>query len=284
MDTNTYTPTDPTELPEGHISLIDYMGGELDIINAARISYNTERSTLDERDVKLLRYLMRHRHTTPFEMVQLKWKVKCPMYVWRQWIRHRTGSFNEISGRYTALATEFDKVPPSFWRKQSTTNKQGSQDPFVEGFLPEETGKFLTEREKELHDLARKVYKERLDMGVAREQARKDLPLSTMTHAIWSVNLHNCLHFVKLRIAADAQVEIRGFAGSILSTLRKTHPHTIRAFEDYQLYSVTLNPCDMFYMVNRQSLVDEEEEFRGTPREKQEFIAKMNTLNAHKKL
>ena len=158
---------------KGFIKVIDVMGGDHSIVQAARVSYGAGTKSVNE-DRGLIRYLMRHYHTTPFEMAEIKFMIKCPMDVWRQAIRHRMANVNEYSTRYSIAIDEMATTPAEEWRFQSTTNKQGSGE-----FLPEDLGFDLSEREKYFQEEALRVYQDRIDAGVAREQARKDLPLST---------------------------------------------------------------------------------------------------------
>ena len=193
-------------LDDGFVRVIDYMGSDSSIVQAARVSYGKGTKKLRE-DEGLIRYLIRHHHTSPFEMCEIKLHVRVPMDCWRQWIRHRTANVNEYSTRYSLAIDAAQKTKPDEWRLQAASNRQGS-----EGFLEIEKGKVFSAREHELHKLARKVYNERIEAGLAREQARKDLPLSTYTEAYWKIDLHNLLHFLALRMEAHAQFEIRSYA------------------------------------------------------------------------
>lgn len=217
-------------LNDGFVRAVDYMGGDASIVQAARVSYGIGTKKVSE-DKGLIRYLLRHRHTTPFEMANLKLHIRVPMDTWRQWVRHRTASINEYSTRYSVAIDEKQTTRPDEWRLQATDNKQGS-----DGFLDEIVGKKLSEAEKILHWNAKNVYEERLSQGVAREQARKDLPLSTYTEAYWSMNLHNLLHFLALRMDSHAQKEIRDYANIIGNEIvAKWVPQTWEAFKDYRL-------------------------------------------------
>src|SRR4051794_38021892 len=196
-------------LNDGFVCLVDVMGDDAAVVQAARVSYGEgTRKVSDDRT--LIRYLIRHRHTTPFEMAEIKLLVRVPMDCWRQWIRHRTASVNEYSTRYSIAIDSAQTTPPSEWRSQAETNRQGSGD-----LLPEDVGRTLSGSEQRLQGECRRVYKERLKPGVARKQARKDLPLSTYTEAYWKVNLHNLLHFLSLRMDEHAQKEIRDYATTI---------------------------------------------------------------------
>lgn len=217
-------------LNDGFVRVVDFMGSDNSIVQAARISYGAGTKKVHE-DRGLIRYLMRNRHSTPFEMCEIKLHVRVPMDCWRQWIRHRTANVNEYSTRYSEAIDSLQITEPTDWRAQSSTNRQGSASG-----LSTEVGKRLSEREAELHGLSREVYKDRLDSGVAREQARKDLPLSTYTEAYWKIDLHNLLHFLSLRMDGHAQSEIRDYADVIgRQIVAKWVPATWEAFEDYRL-------------------------------------------------
>src|SRR5689334_19625022 len=222
-------------LDDGFIRVVDYMGADESIVQAARVSYGRGTRKLHE-DRGLIRYLMRHWHTTPFEMCEIKLHVRVPMDCWRQWIRHRSASVNEYSTRYSIAIDASQRTGIDEWRQQSSDNRQGSA-----GTLDSVQGKMLSEREAELQDFARSIYQERLDLGVAREQARKDLPLSTYTEAYWKIDLHNLLHFLRLRMDSHAQQEIRDYATVIgEQVVAKWCPFAWEAFLDYQFHSVGL--------------------------------------------
>lgn len=241
-------------LDDGHVKLVDVMGDDQAVVDAARVSYGegTKRVTEDRH---LIRYLLRHTHTTPFEMCEIKLRVRVPFYIWKQWMRHRTASINEVSYRYSEAIDSMEKTDPDAWRLQATDNKQGSSGfltkwPENLGFRQEATmdcpegawlgedyypspGSYLSERESRLQDDARELYKERLAFGVAKEEARKDLPLSTYTEAYWKVDLHNLFHFLALRMDAHAQAEIRAYANAIAEIVKVWVPWCWEAFEDY---------------------------------------------------
>jgi thymidylate synthase (FAD) len=218
---------------------VDYLGTDESIVQAARVSYGRGTKRVHE-DRGLIRYLMRHRHTTPFEMCEIKLHVRVPMDCWRQWIRHRTANVNEYSTRYSEAIDAAQATPPDGWRRQAGANRQGS-----EGFLDTEVGRRLTERECALQAEARASYEERLSLGVAREQARKDLPLSTYTEAYWKIDLHNLLHFLDLRMDAHAQEEIREYARTISrEILARWCPLVHEAFVDYRREALPLSRLD----------------------------------------
>ena len=217
-------------LDDGFVRVVDYMGNDSSIVQAARVSYG-DGTKKGSDDGHLIRYLMRHRHTTPFEMCELKLHVRAPMDVWRQWVRHRTASVNEYSTRYSIAIDAARSLAPDEWRSQSTTNRQGSGDA-----LPEDVGAALSADEKDFHAAARALYEKRLAAGVSREIARKDLPLATYTEAYWKCNLKNLLHFLSLRMPGAAQYEIRVYAELIgREIVSRWVPKVWKAFEDYEL-------------------------------------------------
>jgi thymidylate synthase (FAD) len=188
----------------------------------------------------LIRYLLRHRHTTPFEMAEIKLLVRVPMDCWRQWIRHRTANVNEYSTRYSLAIDATQATPPDQWRTQATSNRQGSA-----GLFDETVGARLTDAETAFQAQARQLYEERITLGVAREQARKDLPLSTYTEAYWKVDLHNLLHFLALRMDSHAQQEIRDYATAIgEKIIQPLFPIVWEAFIDYRLEGMFLSRLD----------------------------------------
>jgi len=227
-------------LDQGFVRLVDYMGSDEAVVQAARVSYGKGTKRVSE-DRGLIRYLLRHRHTTPFEMCEAKLHVRVPMDCWRQWIRHRTANVNEYSTRYSEAIDAMQGTPPEAWRAQSSTNRQGSGDA-----LDLETGRQLSQQEEELQREARRVYQQRLERGVAREQARKDLPLSTYTEAYWKIDLHNLLHFLALRMDPGAQREIVAYAEVIgREIVSRWVPTVWEAFVDYRLRAMSLTRIDV---------------------------------------
>lgn len=194
------------------LELIRVSGSDLDVVNAARVSYGKKNSKLTERDEKLINYLMEHGHTSPFEHNQLSFRVKCPIYIARQWMRHRINSYNEISYRYVKASLEF--YIPENWRYQDANNKQSS------------IGEFKDDNLKKLYEESiyniMKAYELLIEKGISREQARGLLPLSTYTEFIYTCNLHSLMNFLKLRLGKDAQSEIRAYAQGLL---KLAEPH-----------------------------------------------------------
>ncbi len=226
-------------LNDGFIRVVDYMGNDGAIVQAARVSYGAGTKKVSE-DRGLIRYLMRHLHTTPFEMCDIKLHLRIPMDAWRQWIRHRTASVNEYSTRYSIAIDAAQETLPGEWRRQSESNKQGSA-----GFFSEREGEEFSREEKELHREMRRVYEKRLERGMAREQARKDLPLATYTEAYWKINLHNLLHFLALRMDSHAQYEIRAYAEIIgKEIVSRWVPLAWEAFMDYRFKARRLSALE----------------------------------------
>jgi thymidylate synthase (FAD) len=226
-------------LDDGFVALVDVMGDDAAVVQAARVSYGDgTRQVSDDR--QLIRYLLRHAHTTPFEMAELKFLVRVPMDCWRQWIRHRTANVNEYSTRYSLAIDSMQTTEADAWRTQATNNRQGSA-----GLLSREAGSSLSHSETDLHHRARAVYQQRLEAGVAREQARKDLPLSTYTEAYWKVDLHNLLHFLALRMDSHAQEEIRRYALTLGEQIvQPLFPLVWEAFLDYRVEAMRLSRLD----------------------------------------
>ncbi len=215
-------------LDQGWIELQDVMGDDLAIVNAARVSFLGE-SKGDERDKKLLFYLLRHRHTSPFEQVEFKFRVRAPLVTWWQWVRHRTWSMNAQSGRYTPFE-EGDFYLPDIWRLQAASNKQAS-----EGELSGPQAEALSEKLLAHYQEGFALYKEALDAGVAREMARLFLPGFAVYYTwVVKVDAHNLMNFLRLRMASDAQYEIRAYAWAIYEHFFKAAlPWTAEAFERY---------------------------------------------------
>ena len=226
-------------LDDGFIRVIDYMGNDSAVVQAARVSYGAGTKTLSS-DKNLIDYLMRHHHTTPFEMCEIKLHIRIPMDAWRQMIRTRTANVNEYSTRYSEAIDSMQRTKPDKWRLQSTNNKQGS-----DGFLNAGEGIYFSMDEQTLQEECRKIYKSRLKAGIAREQARKDLPLSTYTEAYWKIDLHNLLHFLELRMDSHAQYEIRQYANTIGEIVEKWCPLVWESFVKHRVNAVILSGSDV---------------------------------------
>ena len=223
-------------LDKGFVGLIDWMGTDSSVVQAARVSYGAGTKKTQE-DRGLIRYLMRHEHTTPFEMCEVKFHIRLPIFVMRQLIRHRTASVNEYSGRYSVMTDEF--YMPETFQKQSTTNKQGREDS-----LDEIHGK-LSWMLEDVHTNAYSKYEELLDPDVARETARAVLPVSNYTETYWKCNLKNFMHMAWLRMDSHAQWEIRMFADAMYGLVQPLFPAVCEAFEDYKLNAVRLSSMEV---------------------------------------
>jgi len=211
----------------GEISLVDFMGGDIDIVNAARASFNSEEEEMDDRNKGLIKYLMNNRHGTPFEMVELKFRVKAPIFVFREWHRHRVASINEWSGRYSKLEPEFYIPQSEYFRRQ--TGKPGAYT-------------FEQIEDEDLVELARcqiedhcragyELYESLLDRGIAKEQARIHLPVNTYSVMIWKTNLRAVMNFLSLRNSEHAMREIRDYARRMETFAWMVCPVAMEAFE-----------------------------------------------------
>ena len=221
-------------LTHGFVALVDYMGNDAAIVQAARVSYGKGTKTVRD-DRGLIRYLMRHRHTTPFEMVEYKFLVRLPIFVARQMVRHRMASLNEFSGRYSVMTDEFEVPPPEEVRHQSSRNRQGRDAP-----LPSEVvERFRSDLDRVSKD-AYAAYSRALEEGVARETARLLLPVAYYTQWYWKIDLWNLFHFLSLRLDLHAQEEIRLYAAEIAKIARVICPVAFEAFEDFELRGLAL--------------------------------------------
>jgi thymidylate synthase (FAD) len=216
-------------LSHGFVALVDYMGNDAAIVQAARVSYGQgTKSVRDDRG--LIRYLMRHRHTTPFEMVEYKFLVRLPIYVARQIVRHRTVSLNETSARYSIVPDEYEVPAPEEVRHQATRNRQGRGDP-----LPAEVVERFRADLDTVSKEAYAAYARALEAGVARETARLLLPVAYYTQWYWKINLYNLFHFLSLRLDAHAQEETRHYAAEFAKLGRLVAPVAFEAFEEFQI-------------------------------------------------
>ncbi|MGH7003391.1 MAG: FAD-dependent thymidylate synthase, partial [Alphaproteobacteria bacterium] len=228
-------------LDHGFVRVIDYMGDDAAIVQAARVSYGRGTKKVRE-DSGLVRYLMRHRHTTPFEMCEIKYHVKLPVFVARQWIRHRTANVNEYSARYSILDREFYIPAPAQLAAQSAQNRQGRGD-VLEGPEAARVLDLLKDDAERNYDHYTEMLNEREDgtvideskNGLARELARMNLTLNVYTQWYWKTDLHNLFHFLSLRADAHAQYEIRVYADAMLETVKRWVPIAYEAFTDYRL-------------------------------------------------
>ncbi len=234
-------------LDHGFVRVIDYMGDDAAIVQAARVSYGKgTRKVLEDRG--LIRYLMRHWHSTPFEMCEIKYHVKLPIFVARQWIRHRTANVNEYSARYSILDREFYLPARDHLAAQSKSNRQGraevlppDQADKVLDLLREDAERNYRDYVWMLNEGTDEVPAEENRVGLARELARMNLSLNTYTQWYWKTDLHNLMHFLRLRADAHAQYEIRAYADVMLDTVKRWVPATFEAFEDYRSGGATLS-------------------------------------------
>ena len=223
-------------LDHGFVRLVDYMGGDAAIVQAARVSYGEGTKKVSE-DRALIRYLMRRRHTSPFEMVEFKFHIKLPIFVARQWIRHRTANVNEYSGRYSVMKEEFYIPEAKDIRFQSTVNKQSRSEEEV----PDELKRRFIDFLKRTHAASYEEYERLIDEGLARELARIGLPLSLYTEWYWKIDLHNLFHFLRLRLDPHAQLEIRQYAHVMADMVKVVCPMAYEAFMDYSFNALSFS-------------------------------------------
>ena len=214
-------------LDKGFVRLVDSMGGDDAIVQAARVSYGKGTAKVSQ-DRGLIRYLMRHRHSTPFEMVEFKFHCKMPIFVARQWVRHRTANINEYSLRYSEARDEFYYPDPEHIEYQSALNKQGRMGAVPEGLKQKVQNYF-----KDISEKSFAMYSELNDAGVARELARALLPVNLYTEWYWKNDLHNLLHFIGLRSDSHAQYEIRVFSDAMAESVKAVAPFAWEAYQDY---------------------------------------------------
>lgn len=247
-------------LDQGFVRLVDHMPQEnLDsaIVQSARVSYGDGTKT-SRGDTGLIRYLMRHWHTTPFEMVEFKFHIKMPIYIARQHMRHRTASINELSARYSVVPREY--YTPDVLRGQAIVNHQGS-----EGVSEADVSHMQAHLEKSFE-----VYDKLLEDGCCREQARGTLPQSTFTEFYWKINLHNLMHYLQLRMDAHAQQEIRAYAEAIFKLVEPLVPITMKAFTDFRINAVFLSGPEIEALKNGTVI--------ESPGERREFEEKKKLL------
>ena len=257
-------------LDHGFIRVVDYMGDDRAVVQAARVSYGRGIKTRSE-DRGLIRYLMAHRHSTPFEMCEIKYHIKLPIFIARQWIRHRTASVNEYSARYSVMDREFYIPDAEQMAAQSSDNRQGK-------------GEVMNRDEAERvlnllrHDAVNNYenYASMLNGGLARELARMNLTLNTYTQWYWKIDLHNLLNFLSLRVDSHAQYEIRVYAEAMLKTVEAWVPYSYEAFTDYRMGAVTMSSQSL--SIVRRMLAGEAVEREGSGLSKREWRELMETL------
>ena len=222
-------------LDHGFVRLVDYMGGDQRIVQSARVSYGGGTKTV-RQDRGLINYLMRNRHTSPFEQVIFTFHVKLPIFVARQWIRHRTARLNEISGRYSVMKDEFYLPEPDAVRKQSKKNKQGRDAELPRDVQERFIGLIRREQESLYEN-----YSASIEEDIARELARINLPLSLYTEWYWQIDLHNLFHFLKLRLDSHAQHEIQEYGKVMATMVQKVSPMAYEAFENHSMHAKNIS-------------------------------------------
>lgn len=232
-------------LDKGFVRLVDYMGGDQRIVQAARVSYGAGTKSY-RQDRGLIHYLMRNWHTSPFEQVQLTFHTKMPIFVARQWVRHRTARLNEISGRYSVMPDEFYIPAPEHVCRQSDSNKQGRGE-----VLPDNEARAVIAKMEAEQRAAYAQYEAYLEAGLARELARANLPLSLYTEWYWQIDLHNLFHFLRLRLDPHAQYEIRVYAEAMAKCAKAVAPLAYEAFEEHILGSVTFSRSEAAALASR---------------------------------
>ena len=224
----------------GFVKLLDVMGDDEEVENSARISYGEGTRKVNQTR-NLIRYLMRHKHTSPFEMCEVKFHLKLPIFIMRQLVRHRTANLNEYSGRYSVMSNEFYLPEGDYLAKQSKTNNQGR------GETLENKGSIQFEFNR-IFDGATMAYQVLLEEDLSREVARVVLPVANYTECIWKIDLHNFFHFVKLRADSHAQREIRDYADAMYELVKPNFPLCCEAFEDYSQNAVTFSASEMEFI------------------------------------
>jgi thymidylate synthase (FAD) len=278
-------------LNKGFVRLVDSMGDDSAIVQAARVSYGKGTKTVST-DEALIRYLLRNKHTSPFEMVEFKFHCKMPIFIARQWIRHRTASVNEISGRYSEMSDDFYVPEENHVTLQNPDNKQGGTNQLVSWNDFDNSNKYRIKRDRDgigdwksefggEQESIYRQYEKYIETGMRKELARINLPLSTYTEWYWKIDLHNLLHFLRLRLDSHAQYEIRVYAEAIYEIIKEIVPTTCKAFEEYQLNSLTLTQHDIValrkvFSTNSSFNLDSLE--FPTKREKEEFLNKLTKL------
>lgn len=257
--------------------LVDVMGDDSSIVQAARVSYGKGTKTVNE-DRGLIRYLMRHKHTTPFEMVEFKFHVKLPIFVARQWIRHRTANVNEYSGRYSEMKDEFYLPSSEQIRTQSVINKQGRADET----LPSEHTAEILDSTQAHYEASFELYQSLLEKGLTRELSRMVLPVANYTEWYWKIDLHNLFHFLKLRLDTHAQYEIRVYAEAMAELVKAIVPLAWEAYEHYMLNSIMLTQGELSILADLlpPTELDVEQclKYGLSKREAGEFVDKYNKI------
>lgn len=270
-------------LDHGFVRVVDYMGNDSAIVQAARVSYG--KGTKQTRnDAGLINYLLRHRHTTPFEMCEIKYHIKLPIFVARQWIRHRTANVNEYSARYSVLDREFYIPSPEHLAAQSQSNRQGRGD-VLQGEEAARVLELLKSDSERCYENYEEMLNEREDgsqidpsrSGLARELARMNLPLNIYTQWYWKIDLHNLMHFLSLRADSHAQYEIRAYADAMLETLRRWVPVVHEALTKHVIQGVNLSGPAL--AVVRRMLAGEKVDEETSGLSKREWVELLSALD-----
>lgn len=254
-------------LDKGFVRLVDYLGSDNRIVQAARVSYAGGTKSY-RKDRGLIRYLLRNDHTSPFEQVNFTFHIKMPIFVARQWVRHRTARLNEISGRYSVMSDECYIPEDRVISYQSEDNKQGRSLEEVPADIREKVKSLLADDQKRTYE----VYEQLLELGLARELARVNLPLSLYTEWYWQMDLHNLFHFLRLRLDAHAQYEIRVYAEKILELAEKVCPVACEAFRDFKLGGESFSAAEM----EQLSRIADLQKCTLTGRDRELFLEKFN--------
>ena len=252
----------------GFVKLLEVMGDDDEVVNAARISYGKGTKKFSETR-NLIRYLMRHKHTSPFEMCEVKFHLKLPIFIMRQLVRHRTANINEYSGRYSEMSDEFYIPENDYIQKQSKTNNQGR------GEESEEKGLVKFEMNRSA-DGAYHAYQHMLNYDIARELARTVLPVSNYTECIWKIDLHNFFHMVHLRSDSHAQIEIQDYSNAMYSLVQPQFPICCEAFEDYVVNSRSFSAEEMKIIKDQLDGSWVMDKYNLSKREREEFLWKLN--------
>lgn len=256
----------------GFVKLLDVMGDDEEVENSARISYGEGTRKVNQTR-NLIRYLMRHKHTSPFEMCEVKFHLKLPIFIMRQLVRHRTANLNEYSGRYSVMSNEFYLPEGDYLAKQSTTNSQGR------GEVLEQQGLLQFEFNR-IYDGASMAYQVLLEHDLSREVARALLPVANYTECIWKIDLHNFFHFVKLRSDSHAQREIRDYADAMYELVKPNFPLCCEAFEDYTQGATTFSKQEMEVIKDNMSGSWTMNDYNLSERESTEFLEKIKKGDA----
>ncbi len=269
-------------LDKGFVRVVDYMGTDSSIVQAARVSYGKGTKSVND-DTALIRYLMRNKHTTPFEMCEIKFHIKCPIFVARQWLRHRTASVNEYSARYSMMSSDFYIPHEDVLLAQSSTNKQGREEKlsgeelkYVKSLVEEHTNKsYQTYQSIMNQDQLGETLNED-NKGLTRELSRIVLPLNIYTEFYWKIDLHNLLHFLRLRAHSHAQYEIQEYAKAMLNLVKLWVPIAYQAFVDYAMNSANFSHEELKVL---KAMLDgkdiKREDTKLSQREWQEFENKL---------